>query len=212
LTTHPSAWVLSFELFLALLRDALDHDRFVLYTQPIVDLRTGDTAQQELLIRMRNVDGSIVAPGDFLPVAERCGLISEIDRWVIREAVGLSAQGQPTQFNLSAASIGDPDILRELASEIERTGADPSLLVVEVTETAIMTQLDTGRQFAEQVTALGCRLALDDFGTGYSSLTHLKQIPAHHLKIDIEFVRDLTRSETDERLVRGIIGLAREFD
>jgi PAS domain S-box-containing protein len=198
--------------WIARIRDALDHDHFVLYSQPIVDLRTGDTVQQELLLRMRNSDGSIIAPGDFLPVAERYGLISEIDRWVIVEAVGLAARGQPTQFNLSAASIGDPEVLHELACAIERTEADPSLLVVEVTETAIITQLETGRRFAQQVTALGCRLALDDFGTGYSSLTHLKQIPAHHLKIDIEFVRDLTRSETDERLVRGIIGLAREFD
>ena len=198
--------------WIARIRDALDHGHFVLYSQPIVDLRTGETVQQELLLRMRNEDGSIVAPGDFLPVAERYGLISQIDRWVIGEAVGLAAQGQPIQFNLSGASIGDPDILRALASAIKRTQADPSLLVIEVTETAIMTQLDAGRRFAEQVTALGCRLALDDFGTGYSSLSHLKQIPAHHLKIDIEFVRDLARGETDERLVRGIIGLAREFD
>ena len=76
----------------------------------------------------------------------------------------------------------------------------------------MMNQLDAGRRFAEQVTALGCRLALDDFGTGFASLSYLKQIPAQLLKIDIEFVRDLTQSETDERLVRGIIGIAREFD
>ena len=85
-------------------------------------------------------------------------------------------------------------------------------MVVEVTETAMMNQVDAGRLFAEQIAALGCRLALDDFGTGYASLSYLKQIPAQHLKIDIEFVRDLTRSDTDERLVRGIIGIAREFD
>jgi EAL domain-containing protein (putative c-di-GMP-specific phosphodiesterase class I) len=86
------------------------------------------------------------------------------------------------------------------------------LLVVEVTETAMMNQLDVGRCFAERVAALGCHLALDDFGTGFASLSYLKQIPADHLKIDIEFVRDLIRSKTDERLVRGIIGMAREFD
>jgi diguanylate cyclase (GGDEF)-like protein/PAS domain S-box-containing protein len=199
-------------LWLGRIRDALDRDRFVLYRQPIVDLFTGETVQHELLIRMLAEDGSIIAPGEFLPVAERYGLISEIDRWVIGEAVGLAAEGQPTEFNLSGASIGDPDIVRELASGIEHTGADPSLLVVEVTETAMMNQLDAGRRFAEQVTALGCRLALDDFGTGYASLSYLKRIPAQHLKIDIEFVRDLTHNDTDERLVRGIIGIAREFD
>jgi PAS domain S-box-containing protein len=199
-------------VWLGRIRDAIDHDRLVLYSQPIVDLRTGEKVQQELLLRMRAEDGSIVPPGDFLPVAERYGLISEIDRWVVRQAVDLAAQGEPTEFNLSAASVGDPDILRELAAAIEETGADPALLVLEVTETAMMNQVDAGRRFAERVAAIGCELALDDFGTGFSSLSHLKQIPAQYLKIDIEFVRDLTRSETDERLVRGIIGIAREFD
>ena len=199
-------------LWLERIREAIDEDRLVLYRQPIVDLRTGETVQQELLLRMCDEDGSVVDPADFLPVAERYGLISEIDRWVVGQAVSLAALGQPVEFNLSAASIGDPDILVTLAGAIEQTGADPALLVVEVTETAMMIQPAAGRLFAERVAALGCRLALDDFGTGYSSLNYLKQIPAQYLKIDIEFVRDLTRSETDERLVRGIIGLAREFN
>jgi PAS domain S-box-containing protein len=199
-------------VWLGRIRGAIDDDRLVLYAQPIVDLVTGETVQQELLLRMRGEDGSIIAPGDFLPVAERYGLISEIDRWVIRQAVALAAKGEPTEFNLSAASIGDPDVLRELASAIQETGADPSLLVVEVTETAVMNELEAGRRFAEQLAALGCQLALDDFGTGFATLSYLKQIPAQRLKIDVEFVRDLTQSETDERLIRGIIGIAREFD
>jgi PAS domain S-box-containing protein len=199
-------------LWLGRIRNAIDDDRLVLYSQPIIDLFTGETVQQELLLRIRAEDGSIIAPGEFLPIAERYGLMSEIDRWVIRQAVDLAARGEATEFNLSGASIGDPAVLHELASAIEEAGADPSLLVVEVTETAMINQLDAGRRFAEQITALGCGLALDDFGTGFASLSYLKQIPAQLLKIDIEFVRDLTRSETDERLVRGIIGIAREFD
>ena len=199
-------------VWLGRIRDAIDDHRLVLYRQPIVDLRTGETVQHELLLRMRGEDGSIIAPGDFLPIAERYGLISEIDRWVLRQAVELAAQGEPTEFNLSAVSIDDPDILRELESAIEETGADPALLVLEVTETAMMTQLDAGQRFAVHLKALGCQLALDDFGTGFASLSYLKRIPARLLKIDIEFVRDLTRSETDERLVRGIVGIAREFE
>jgi PAS domain S-box-containing protein len=199
-------------LWLGRIRDAIDDDRLVLYSQPIVDLLTGATVQQELLLRIRGEDGVVTGPGEFLPIAERYGLISEIDRWVIRQAVDLAAQGEATEFNLSGASIGDPDVVRELASALDQTGADPSLLVIEVTETAMMTQPDVGRLFAEQLIALGCGLALDDFGTGYASLSYLKQIPAQHLKIDIEFVRDLVDSETDERLLRGIVGIAREFD
>jgi len=198
-------------VWLGRIRHALDHDGFVLYGQPIVDLMTGETMQQELLIRMLAEDGSVIAPGEFLPVAERYGLISEIDRWVIRRAVDLAATGRPTEFNLSGASLDDPDVLRELTQALQETGADPSLLVAEVTETAMMNHPDAGSAFAKQVTDLGCQLALDDFGTGFASLSYLKQIPAENLKIDIEFVRDLTRDKTDERLIRGIVGFAREF-
>jgi PAS domain S-box-containing protein len=198
-------------VLLARIRAALDEDRLMLYTQPIVDLTTGETVQHELLLRMRAEDGSVVAPGEFLPVAERYGLISEIDRWVVREAVRIAATGIPTEFNLSARSIGDPDIIRELATAIRDTGADPSVIVVEVTETALVGRTDVGRLFADQVRALGCRLALDDFGTGFSSLSFLKHLPADFLKIDIDFVRELAHSETDARVIRGIVGLAREF-
>ncbi len=173
---------------------------------------TGETVQHELLLRMRSEDGEIIAPGEFLPAAERYGLISEIDRWVIRQAVQIASEGVPTEFNLSGRSIGDPDILRELATAVQESGVDPSLLVVEVTETAFVGQTEAGRAFAQSVRELGCRLALDDFGTGFSSLSYLKHLPADHLKIDIEFVRELTASETDARVVRGIVGLAREFN
>jgi PAS domain S-box-containing protein len=199
-------------LWLGRIRDALDEDRLVLYAQPIVDLINGETVQHELLLRMRSEDGEIIAPGEFLPAAERYGLISEIDRWVIRQAVQIASEGVPTEFNLSGRSIGDPDILRELATAVQESGVDPSLLVVEVTETAFVGQTEAGRAFAQSVRELGCRLALDDFGTGFSSLSYLKHLPADHLKIDIEFVRDLTTSETDARVVRGIVGLAREFN
>jgi PAS domain S-box-containing protein len=199
-------------VWLGRIRAALDEQRLVLYSQPIVNLTTGATVQHELLLRMRDPDGTIVAPGEFLPVAERYGLISEIDRWVIREAVQIAAGGTPTEFNLSARSVGDPLIIHELATAIEETGADPSLLVVEVTETALLGRTGVGRDFAQRVSELGCHLALDDFGTGFSSLSYLKHLPADYLKIDIEFVRELTSSETDMRVVRGIVALAREFD
>ncbi len=199
-------------VWLGRIRDAIDQDRLMLYSQPIIELATGRTVQHELLLRMTDENGSVVAPGDFLPIAERYGLISEIDRWVIRQAAAVAATGMPTEFNVSAMSIGDPDVLRELETAIADTGADPSLLVVEVTETAIADRVDAGRAFAEGVRALGCGLALDDFGTGFASLSYLKHIPAQHLKIDIDFVRDLTHSDDDERLVRGIVSLAREFD
>lgn len=197
---------------LAQIRRALDEDGLVLYSQPIVDLSTGKTVQNELLLRMAGEDGTIHLPGEFLPIAERYGLIAEIDRWVVGQAVQLAAGGTPTEFNLSGHSLDDPDILRELEQQIAATGADPSLLAVEVTETAVVDQFEAARRFAERIEELGCTLALDDFGTGFANLSYLKHIPAQHLKIDIEFVRDLAESETDQRLVAGIVAFAHAFD
>jgi len=197
--------------WLGRIRDAIADDRLILYWQPIVDLRTGETVQRELLLRMRDEDGTIVAPGAFLPVAERYGLVTEIDRWVLREAVAIAAQGTAVEFNLSAASISDVEIRRELAEQLTLTGADPSLLVIEITETAMLDQPEAAGELAQRLRRLGCALALDDFGTGFATLSYLKHLPAAHLKIDMEFVANVAHDETDRRLVRGIVGLAREF-
>jgi PAS domain S-box-containing protein len=193
------------------IRGAITSDRLVLYAQPIIDLTTGATVQQELLLRMVDEDGSVVLPCGFLPIAERWGLMSEIDRWVIRQAAAMAARGVPAQFNLSGLSIGEPEVLGEIEHSIGRSGVDASLLVVEVTETAIMDRLEGSLAFMQRVTALGCGVALDDFGTGFSGLGYLKHLPAQQLKIDIEYVQDATRSEAGERMIRGIVGLAREF-
>jgi PAS domain S-box-containing protein len=198
--------------WLGRVRSAIDADRLVLYTQPIIDLASGEPVQHELLLRMVDDDGSVLPPSDFLPVAERLGMMTEIDCWVIRQAMAMAAGGIPAQFNLSGLSIGDPAILAELEESIGRSGVDPSLLVVEVTETAIMELPESSRAFMDRVTALGCGVALDDFGTGFSGLGYLKRLPAQQLKIDIEYVQDATRSEDGERMIRGIVGLAREFD
>jgi PAS domain S-box-containing protein len=197
--------------WLARIRDALDEDRLVLFAQPIVDLSSGETVQRELLIRMRERDGTIISPGEFLPAAERYGLIGEIDTWVIGQAASLAADGTAVEINLSGLSIGDPAILAAIERALEESGADPKLLVFEVTETAVASDLDAGRAFAEQLTALGCGFALDDFGTGFGGLSYLKHLPANTLKIDIEFVRDLLTSKPDQRLVRAIVDLARGF-
>ena len=197
--------------WLARIRAALDEDRLVLYRQPIVDLADGRTVQNELLLRMVGEDGTIHAPGEFLPIAERYGLITEIDRWVIRQAVRLAAEGEPVELNISGRSLGDPTVLRELEHAIECTDVDPSLVVVEVTETAVADNLNAARAFAERVADLGCGLALDDFGTGFANLSSLKHIPFDHLKIDREFIGDLVGNVTDRRLVQGIVSFAHAF-
>lgn len=192
------------------IRDALANDRFELWAQPIEPVGEG-VASSELLLRMRDTDGQIHLPGAFLPIAEQFGLVGTIDRWVVRRAIALAATGRRIEANLSAHSIGDQELLLLIESELQRTKADPSNLVVEITETAMMGDLDAGEQFARRLVELGCGLALDDFGTGFGSFTYVKRLPIRFLKIDIEFVRDIEHNAANRNLVRAIISLAKSF-
>ena len=196
-------------------RDALDEDRLVLYSQPIVAVADGKKVSDELLLRMVEPNGNVIAPGAFLPVAEKYGLIAEIDRWVIKQAIRLVATGRPVQVNLSAESIAksilERDLLWLIERELKATGADPAKLVFELTETAVIADIEAGGIFARRLAAIGCGLALDDFGTGFGSFTYLKSLPLQYLKIDIEFVRDLVSNKANQHLVTAIVGLARDF-
>ncbi len=192
------------------IRDAFDQDRMVLFSQPIVPL-AGGRPSQELLLRMIGGGGEVILPGSFLPVAERYGLIGEIDRWVIGEAARRAGSGSRVEANLSARSIGNFDLLSLIQRELQAAGADPADLVFEITETALMDNAEDGEAFAQGLSAIGCQIALDDFGTGFGSFTYLKTLPIDYLKIDVDFVRDLARSEANQHLVRAIVGLARDF-
>lgn len=193
------------------IRDALAQDRFVLHAQPIIDLATGGTVQHELLIRMIDEAGELVAPGSFLPPAERHGLIRDIDEWVIGQAARLAGQGHPVELNISAASLGDRDLYAVVEGALRDHGADPSLVVIEITETALLENEDVALEFLAGVERLGCAVALDDFGTGYGSFTYVKHLPVAYLKIDVEFVRDLPRDPASQHVVRAIVQLANGF-
>jgi PAS domain S-box-containing protein len=192
---------------------ALSEERFVLHAQPIIDLRTGNVVQCELLMRMRSAEnsGELIAPGAFLPVAEEYGLITEIDRWVIDRSAEIAAAGQSVQVNVSARSISDPSLVDYINHALARTGADPATMVFEITETTLVSDGPAARAFVERLHELGCQVALDDFGTGYGGFTYLKQLPVDYLKIDIEFVRDLRESAASCNVVRGIVNLAHGF-
>ncbi len=196
--------------WLGRIRDALDEDRMVLYSQPIVPL-TGGQASEELLLRLVTPSGEIVQPGSFLPIAEQYGLVADIDRWVITQAIQRAASGRSVEVNISAWTIANVDVLPLIERLIRETGADPSRLTFEVTETAFMHNLDAGGNFAHALQELGCGLALDDFGTGYASFTYLKTLPFKYLKIDIEFVRDLANSAANRHVVDAIVSLAKGF-
>jgi diguanylate cyclase (GGDEF)-like protein/PAS domain S-box-containing protein len=190
------------------IRRALDEGGFILHAQPILDLATGDISQYELLLRLHDEEGSAF-PNAFLSAAERRGLVHEIDRWVTGSAIDLiAATGLRLEVNLSARSVGDLELETLIAERLTETGIDPSLLVLEITETAAIHNIDEARRFAQTLTSLGCRFALDDFGVGFGSFSYLKYLPADYLKIDGDFIRS-PRSRTDELVVESIVHVAR---
>jgi diguanylate cyclase (GGDEF)-like protein len=192
-------------------RRALGEDRFTLYWQPIVELAGGEATQYELLLRMIGEDGAIVPPGAFIEVAERFGLIGELDRWVIRRAIRLLAARPDVRLevNVSGCSLSDAELPSFVEREIAVAGVDPSRLVFEITETSAIADMEQAREFAERLTRLGCRFALDDFGAGFSSFHYLKYLPLDSLKIDGDFVRGLASSPTDRLVVKAMVDIAR---
>jgi PAS domain S-box-containing protein len=195
------------------LRDALLSDQLLAYSQPIVEQRERRVVQEELLVRMQTDGDSerVLAPKDFLPEAERCGLIIEVDRWMVDQGVELARRGRRAEMNLSAVSIADESLIEDFCETVAAAGEGSARLIFEITETAALEHLDAARDFAERLTRLGCRIALDDFGTGYGSLTYLRNLPLHYLKIDRTFVSDLHRSAEDRAMVKSIVAIAREF-
>jgi diguanylate cyclase (GGDEF)-like protein/PAS domain S-box-containing protein len=189
------------------IRAALAEDRLLLYGQPIVDLRTGRVVYHELLIRMLGADGEIIMPCDFLPTAERFGLIVEIDRWVTEHALRLAIAGRRVTINLAGPSIGD-EVVLGLIRDALADGLAPGNVIFEITETAAVSGFERSERFARTLDEMGCHLALDDFGTGFGSFTYLKHLHARYIKIDVEFVRDLLSNDTDQKVVKSIVDIA----
>jgi diguanylate cyclase (GGDEF)-like protein len=192
------------------IREAIDQRRIVVYAQPIFDLRKECVARDELLVRMLDENDEVIPPSSFLPTAERLGLITEIDRLVLAKAIELAGRSQPIAVNVSGASLSDPRLIADVRAAIA-DGLNPGWLDFEITETAAISNMDHARAFAQAVTEMGCGLGLDDFGTGFSSFSYLKELPVQHLKIDIEFIRELPRSPTDQRLVGALVQFAKAF-
>jgi diguanylate cyclase (GGDEF)-like protein/PAS domain S-box-containing protein len=198
------------------IRSALAEDRFELHAQPIVAVGDVDAPPTlELLIRMRADSGELVPPATFLPIAERFDLVQDIDRWVIARAVELVRRehdaGRPVTLsvNVSGRTMGDADFAGWLQELLTTTPVPPQRLIVEITETAAIVNLERARTLADTLRRLGCLLALDDFGTGFASFAYLKHLRFDILKIDGEFVRGLRENTTDRLVVEAVVAIAR---
>lgn len=205
------------------LRHALREDLFVLHYQPIVSVGDGRVSHYEALLRLADEHGGrLVAPASFLPAAERYGLIREIDRMVLDKVAALLAdrrtagehheeaeRGVRVAVNLSALSVTDEGMLGHIEKRLARHRIEPGQLVVEVTETAAISDMRRAKDFCEGVQALGCPVALDDFGAGFGSFQYLKHLPFTYLKIDGDFIRRLPASREDQLVVQALVGVVR---
>jgi diguanylate cyclase (GGDEF)-like protein/PAS domain S-box-containing protein len=197
------------------IRDALEHDRLTLYSQPIIDLGSGKARRHELLLRMIEGGGALLPAAAFIEAAERSGLAQELDRWVVVRALELVAArqraGRPVSVhvNLSGASVTDISVLEHIERQLDEGDADPSRLTFEFTETAAIRNLDAATVFADRLTEFGCQVAIDDYGAGFGPFYYLKHLPFDVIKISGDFVRDLPRSDADQLTVQAIVQIAR---
>lgn len=194
---------------------ALHEEKFVLHYQPIVALNGSGVTHYEALIRLvDDLDGRLHAPSEFLPYAERYGLITQIDRLVISKVASLMGgeladSDAKVAVNLSGLSISDPGVLTHVQRELARCSVDPGRLIVEITETAAICDMEKAIVFCEGIHAMGSAIALDDFGAGFASFHYLKHLPFRYLKIDGEFIRGLPSSRKDQLVVQALVALAR---
>jgi diguanylate cyclase (GGDEF)-like protein len=201
------------------LKSALQSDEFTLAYQPMIELASGRMVSAEVLLRWHSPELGDVSPAVFIPIAEETGLIVDIGEWVLREAAAcaLRLQAQLNQVvtlavNVSALQFQNPRFMAVLGSLTESAPEYARLLTLEITETALVGNVDELKQKLSAIRQLGYRIAIDDFGTGYSSLSYLKHLPIDTLKIDREFVRDLHQNPQDVAIVSTIIQLGKSLN
>lgn len=202
-------------------QNALKHNQFELYSQSIIAMRgrvsTGPAA--ELLLRLPDESGKPLSPGQFLSAAERYQLMSHLDRWVVRAALTSLAsdvphlpEGRCCSINLSGQTLGDDEFLEYVVDLLDHTGVDPGKICFEVSETAVMHNLDHARRFINVLHGMGCRFALDDFGSGIGSFSQLRQLAIDYLKVDGSFTRDVGENKVSRDMLEATIKLSRSLD
>lgn len=197
-----------------LIKNALLKNKFYLVYQPVVNLTSGDISHYEALIRMRNDETNTIYPSEFIPVAERMGLIHNIDLWVISEAIDFLANLPADKIDLSIAinlsgyAFQDASLLPAIKDKLNRTWVDAQRITFEITETAAVENFEQTREMIMKIRALGCKFALDDFGAGFCSFNYLKSFPVDYVKIDGQFIRNLLNDQTDKVLVKSMAEIA----
>ncbi|MEO0576275.1 MAG: EAL domain-containing protein [Pseudomonadota bacterium] len=200
------------------INEAINKDQFILYGQAIQPANSLSVEPEhiEILLRLRDYETrSFVQPGAFLPAAERYGLATKLDEWVVKNLIkniyvhsAFDASERQYWVNLSGASVGDEKFVNFLIDEMTNSPIQPGLINFEITETAVIRNISEAQRLMQKLHDMGCKFALDDFGTGLSSFSHLKKLPVDHLKIDGHFIREIHKAESDRIFVKSIIDIA----
>lgn len=191
-------------------RDAIDKDRFKLVYQPIMSLHDDKVIDYEVLLRMTTDSGDHIMPSGFMPSAERFGLINQVDRWTVRQAIHTLTEHHENDhnirfaINLSGHAFDDRELLPMINSLLRETQLDPTALTFEITETAAIADMQSAMRFIGELKDFGCQFALDDFGSGFCSFTYLKHLPVDKLKIDGSFVQAMAHTHVDQAMVRSM--------
>jgi len=190
--------------------DALAENRFELHGQPILHIPTQRVTRMEVLLRMRETDGTLVYPDRFIPIAEHTGQIRAIDHWVLARAIALMHE-QPElclSVNLSAGALEDPSLLPDIEAQLRDQNIVAARVTFEITETVAINNLQDAIRLMHSIRQLGCRFALDDFGSGFASYAYLRQLPIDDVKIDGTFIRELAANREDQIFVKSITDIA----
>jgi EAL domain-containing protein (putative c-di-GMP-specific phosphodiesterase class I) len=197
------------------LRVALENDEFFLVYQPTVSLQDLTPTGMEALIRWRSPTRELVQPNDFIPLLEETGLIVEIGRWVLREACEQCVRWRDSGYvigvavNVSARQLDTDEFVSDVECILRETGLEADLLTIEITETALMRDVEQTAQRLLSIKELGVRIAIDDFGTGYSSMANLQRLSVDALKIDRSFITQMTHNQEGETIIRTLVALGK---
>lgn len=191
---------------ISLIKNALKLNRFVLFYQPITQLKNGKISHYEVLVRLIDENGELIYPPQFIPLAERFGLMSQIDRWVVQKAILVLREYPHIRLfvNLSGVSLGDEDLLEFVAESVNNGDIKPGQIGFEITEASAVKNILQTKKWVDRLKKIGCPLALDDFGMGFSSFAYLHQLPVDYLKIDGSFVLNVHKDPKDYALVQAM--------
>lgn len=202
-----------------ILRGAIKNKEISIFYQPQYCAKTNEIFGFEALVRLNSKELGFISPAEFIPIAEECGYITELDRWVLyescRQAVNWLEKGykfKSMSINVSSVDVHQPDFLESVKYILQSTKINPNIVELEITETVLMESLDSKISILKDLMDMGIRIALDDFGTGYSSLNYLRTIPISTLKIDKSFIDNITSSKKEEAIINNIIQMAHSMD